>query len=337
MKVVVVGLLLAFLFYIGDILLTVFIALILASAINPWIDWLQGKKIPRFLAIMFIYVLAFGAVFFSAFLLINPLQTELRNFSADFPSYWSQLSSGWQKFAVFSQKHGIQNGINDAISSFEAGLSATAGNFFGGVLAFFGGLFSTVVILIITYYLSLYDQPMKRKIRSLLPAKYQPYFTHLVARMQDKIGLWLRGQLVLCLIIFILSLIGLTLLGVKYVWVLALLSGLTEIIPYFGPIIGAVPAVFIAFTQSPELGFATLALYVLIQQAENYLIVPKVMQKAVGLNPVIIIIAMLIGAQVAGIYGILLAVPVTTALNVLVSDLIEHRQRGYEATAVLEE
>ena len=204
-------------------------------------------------------------------------------------------------------------------------MSATAGNIFGALITFFGGILSTIVIVIVTYYLSLYDQSIKRSIRSLLPAKYQPYFSHLTLRMQDKIGLWLRGQLVLCLIIFFMVLIGLSLLGVKYVWVLALLAGVSEIIPYFGPIIGAVPAVFIAFTQSPELGLATLALYFFIQQAENYLIVPKVMQKAVGLNPVVIIIAMLIGAQVAGIFGILLAVPVTTALNVAFSDFAEQK------------
>jgi predicted PurR-regulated permease PerM len=205
------------------------------------------------------------------------------------------------------------------------------------VATFFGGVFSLIVIIIITYYLSLYNQPMKRKIRSFLPAKYQPYFSHLVARMQDKIGLWLRGQLMLCLIIFFMVLIGLSLLGVKYVWVLALLAGLSEIIPYFGPIIGAVPAVFIAFTQSPELGLATLVLYFFIQQSENYLIVPKVMQKAVGLNPVVIIIAMLIGAQVAGVFGILLAVPVTTALSVAFNDFMLHRQRGFDVSKALEE
>lgn len=336
-KIVVIGLLLAFLFYIRDILMIVFIALILSSAINPWVDWFQAKRIPRFLAILFIYAVAFGAIFFSAYLIVGPLSIELKNFSADFPGYWNQLSAGWQKFSIFSQQHGLENNINDAITSIEASLTATAGNFFGGIVAFLGGIFSTIIILIITYYLSLYDQRMKRRLRMLFPAKYQPYFTHLVARMQDKIGLWLRGQLVLGLIIFLMALIGLSLLGVKYVWVLALLSGISEIIPYFGPIIGGGPAVFIAFTQSPALGLATLVLFFFIHQSENYLIVPKVMQKAVGLNPVIIIVAMLIGAQVAGIFGIILAVPVATALNILISDILDHRKKGFNVSGVLEE
>jgi len=108
--------------------------------------------------------------------------------------------------------------------------------------------------------------------------------------------------------------------------VLALFAGLTEIIPYLGPLIGAVPAVFVAFIQSPALGLLVIVLYLIIQQAENYLIVPKVMQRAVGLNPITIIIAMLIGQQLAGLWGILLAVPVATAINVVWSDLLEYKQ-----------
>jgi predicted PurR-regulated permease PerM len=177
-----------------------------------------------------------------------------------------------------------------------------------------------------TFYLAVYDNTMKKSTRALFPAQYQPYFMHLVNRMQDKIGLWLRGQLLLSFIIFIMCLLGLSIFGVKYAWVLALFAGIVEIIPYLGPFIGAVPAVFIAFTQSPELGVIVLVLYILIQQLENYLIVPLVMKKAVGLNPVVVIIAMMVGSQVAGIPGIILAVPVTTALGVIVGDILKHRE-----------
>lgn len=329
LKILAIGLLVAFLFYIRDILMLVFIALVLASAIDPFIDKLQKYRVPRSLSVIFIYTLAFGLVFISAFLLINPLAVEIGNLSDDFPIYWQKLSFGWQEFQSFSQSHGLEQGVTDAIKSAQNTMTAFATNVFGGAISFIGGIFSLAVVLVMTFYLAVYDQPMKRKIRSFLPVKYQPYSTHLINRMQEKIGLWLRGQLVLSLIIFVFALVGLSLLGVKYAWVLALLAGVTEIVPYFGPFIGAVPAVFIAFTQSPLLGLLTLILYIIIQQTENYLIVPQVMKRAVGLNPVIVIVALLIGAQVAGIVGIILAVPVTTALSVVVGDILLHRKSNF--------
>jgi predicted PurR-regulated permease PerM len=146
---------------------------------------------------------------------------------------------------------------------------------------------------------------------------------HLIARMQEKIGRWLRGQLLLSLIIFLMTYAGLTILGVRYALVLALFAGVTELIPYIGPFIGLVPALFIALTQSPIVALGVLVLYIIIQQLENYVIVPKVMQRAVGLNPIVIIVAMLVGAKMAGILGIILAVPVATALSVAVGDLFE--------------
>ena len=143
--------------------------------------------------------------------------------------------------------------------------------------------------------------------------------------MQEKIGLWLRGQLVLCLIIFLMSWLGLSLLGVKYSLVLAVFAGVTEFIPYLGPFLGAIPAVFVGFTQAPYLCLLVIILYIVIQQTENLFLVPMVMKKAVGLNPVIVIISMLIGGTMAGILGILVALPVATAISVVFSDFVDFK------------
>ena len=177
--------------------------------------------------------------------------------------------------------------------------------------------------MVLTFYLTVEEHALKRMLRSLVPVRYQPYITHLVNRIQEKIGMWLRGQLILSLIIFLLSWFGLTILGVKYALVLAIFSGLTELVPYLGPFIGAIPAVFIALTQSPALALGVIVVYLIIQQLENNVIVPKVMQRAVGLNPIITIIAMMIGFKLAGILGIIIAVPVATALSIVLNDFIE--------------
>ena len=128
--------------------------------------------------------------------------------------------------------------------------------------------------------------------------------------------MWLRGQLILVLIIGALSFIGLTILQVKYALVLAMIAGISELIPYVGPIIGAIPAVFLASSQSLFKAGLVIILYVVIQQLENQIIVPKVMQRSVGLSPLVIIIVMLIGARLAGVVGLLLAVPTATIATI---------------------
>lgn len=328
-KILGVVIAIAFLYYIGDIVLMVFIALVLSSAIGPWVNWLQTWKVPRTLGTIFIYVCGLGLLFFSLWLLINPISTEMRNLSDDFPAYWQKINYGWQSFDQYSQSHGWQQEVATAIDSIQSTMASLAANLFGGAISFISGAFAVLMVLVIAFYLAVYDKQMKRKIAQIVPKKYEAYSIHLIDRMQDKIGLWLRGQIILSLVIFLLVYAGLSLLGVKYALVLALLSGVTEIIPYFGPLIAGVPGVFVAFTQDPSLGFMALVMYFLVHQTENYFITPQIMRKAVGLNPIIVIVAMLVGARIAGVAGVLIAVPVTTALSVLVGDIVTHRKIGF--------
>jgi len=328
-KILALALLIAFLYYISDIVLMVFIALVLSSAIGPWVNWFQKFKVPRTLGTIFIYVSGFGLLVLSIWLLINPISVEIKNLAEDFPGYWQQLNYGWQSFDKFSQSHGWQQEVAAAISSIETTMTALATNLFGGAISFVGGAFTVLMVLVITFYLAVYDSQMKKKIAQIVPKKYEAYSIHLIERMQEKIGMWLRGQIILSLVIFLMTYAGLSLLGVKYALVLALLAGVTEIIPYFGPIIAGVPAIFVAFTQEPYLGLMTLLMFFIIHQSENYFITPQIMRKAVGLNPVIVIVSMLVGARIAGIAGILIAVPVATALSVLTGDILTHRKIGF--------
>lgn len=329
LKIVAVGLMLVFLFIVKDILLTIFVALILASAFDPMVDWFQKNKIPRGVGVLIIYLTAAIVIMGTIYLIIPPIAIEVKQLSKDFPMYWEKISGNLNDFRNYSDSQGWTNQIQDSLNKAQSNittLEAAAGGVFSTVFAFFGGILSLIIVAVLTFYLTVEEHAMKRLMRSLVPVKYQPYVTHLTNRIQEKIGLWLRGQLVLSLIIFLLSWLGLSLLGVRYALVLALFAGVMEIIPYLGPFLGAVPAIFIAFTQAPTLAIGVLIVYIIIQQLENNLIVPKVMQKAVGLNPIITIVAMMMGFKLAGILGIVLAVPVATAVNVVLGDLIEMKQ-----------
>ena len=150
----------------------------------------------------------------------------------------------------------------------------------------------------------------------------------IIKKVEFKLGKWFVGQLALGFIVGLLSYIGLTILGIPHPLILAIIAGTMELVPYIGPTLASIPAIIFAFTVSPLLAALTLVLYFLIQQFENYLIVPKVMEKSVGLHPVIIIIAMLIGGQLAGILGVILAIPVTTIASIILEEFYGKKKSG---------
>lgn len=325
-KVLLVLLAVYLLFVIRDIILIVFVALVLSSAFNPWVDGMQKHRIPRPLGILIIILAVFAVIGVSVYLIIPPIIAQANDLVGNFPNYWNRVSSGFDDVSGFLDSKGLGDNINNMLVSIQEGIGSWIGDLAGRVYGLIGGVFSLFMIVVLTFYFSVQDKFWKKGVLSVVPEGKRPYAMDLVSRMQAKIGLWLRGQIALCVIIFGLSWLGLSFLGIKYAVVLALFAGILEFIPFIGPIISAIPAIFVGLTQSLWHGVAVLILYVVIQQLENLVIVPNVMKKAVGLNPVVIIIVILIGAKLAGILGILLAVPVATALSVALSDYLDGRR-----------
>ena len=159
---------------------------------------------------------------------------------------------------------------------------------------------------------------IKKFIASLHAERASRICSGLVDRIQFKMGRWLQGQIFLMFIIFVLDYLGLLLIGAPYALVLALIAGILEIVPYIGPIISAILATAISFLHGPVTGLLVLALFVLVQQLEGYVFTPLVMKKAVGLNPVVVILALMIGAKLAGVLGIIVAIPIATVIGEVV-------------------
>jgi len=325
-KVFLILVLFYFLFLIRHILLIFFVSLVLASAFNPWVDWLQRKRIPRALSILFIYLVAFAVITEVVYLLIPPIIEQVQELSSNLPRIVENISSGFFSLQEFMAQHGVYDQIKQYFGDLSSNLEGAAGNLFTRVSGVVGGIFSLVLVLVITFYMVVEENAMKKIVWSVAPEKHQVYIMHLINRMQRKVGLWLRGQLILSVIIFALTYIGLLILGVKYALVLALVAGLAEFVPYLGPIIAAIPALFLAFTQDGIMFTLFVgALYYIIQLVENNIIVPKLMQRVVGLNPIIIIAVLLIGFRIAGVPGVILAIPVATAANVFIKDVFDQR------------
>ncbi|MBU2081183.1 AI-2E family transporter, partial [Patescibacteria group bacterium] len=259
------------------------------------------------------------------YLIIPPIIEQVSELINNFPRYSEKIISISSVLKNYSIQHGILDQAKNSLDAVNSGLQTMVGGIFSTISNIFNGFFAFFLILVLTFYIEAEENFVKKVVWLFAPKKKQAYIINVINRIQKKIGLWLRGQIILCLVIFILSYIGLSALNVKYALILALVAGATEFVPYLGPILGAIPAVFLAFTQAPLLALFVAIFYFVIQQCENHILVPKVMEKAVGIHPVVSIIALIIGFKVAGVVGAILSIPVAVALGVLIKDILDNK------------
>lgn len=325
-KLVVIAVLLLFLYLVREVILMMFVAIVIASGIDPWIDFLQKKRIPRWLSVIFIFLCIIGIIFLTIYLLIPPIASQLHQLIQYLPQYYKFISKQVETSDVMQFESGLE-GLQKNFGNLTGKFNDLASNIFGTFSGVIRGIVSVVVVFVLAFYFVVEEDNFKKFIRSVTPLRYRPYVEDLVDRVQSQVGRWFRGQLLLGLIVGVMVFIGLSLAGVKYALVLALLAAILELVPYVGPVISAVPAVFLGFIQSPILGLIVIGIYLLVQQLENNLIVPNVMKRVVGLNPLVIILVILVGGKLAGILGAILAVPIATALHVFFLDIFEVRDQ----------
>ncbi|MBN1326237.1 AI-2E family transporter [Candidatus Falkowbacteria bacterium] len=319
-KVLAVVIVLWLLYLIRDVVAILFFTIILVSILEPWVLWLTQKKLPKFLAVLLIYLVLVAFISIVVMLIIPPIVEQFTQLTTNFPLYWNKIISNISRLSTILSQYGIAQNIEAYLASQNFSLAQTGG-LFSRVGSFFAGIFSLFIIMVITFYMLVQEGATKRILRSVLPIDYLPYAYQLTNKVQQKLGLWLRGQLILSFLVFLLVYFGLLILGVKYALILAIIAGILEFIPYLGPTFSGFIAIIITAFQSPIKAFFVLILYILIQIIENNILLPKVMQKAVGINPVISIFALLIGEQLGGLFGAILAIPVATAISAIVEDL----------------
>lgn len=310
------------LYLLSDVVVIVLFSIVIASAVSPFVTWFQKMGVPRIFGTLTLYLLVLAAVVVLSSLVLPSVLGELSNMSSTIPKITNQLTTsldtvqkGAPKYFDFVSE--IQN-IVEVLSGYLQQFSQSSLNLAIGA---FGGLLSFVAVIVISFYLSVMKDGIQNFLSAIVPERYEAYVTDLWRRVEIKVGLWLQGQMLLALIVGLMVYVGLTLLNVKFALVFAILAMLLEIVPIAGPVLAAIPAILMAFIQSPSLGLWVLIMWVVIQQTENHLLVPLVLGKATGLNPVVVILAILIGAQLAGIVGALLGVPVATIFVELLDDM----------------
>ncbi len=320
-KVLIISAAIVFLFVIRDILAILFVALLLSSALSPWVSALERGKVPRPLGILLIYFCMIGICALALVLIIPPMVNEYSELALRMPEYVDRMTLVLNQI---SPNVDLVQELKHLATLAQSSFLPVARDLFSRLLTLIGGIVTFFLVFVVTFYMIIEESVIRKAIHSVTPAHSQPYIDELIAKIQKKIGRWLRCQIILSCIIFSIAFFGLTLLHVEYALILAFIAGLTEFMPVIGPILGSIPALFIAFNQSPILALWVLVLYIVMQRVENDFLVPRVMAKAVGINPLVAIISLMIGAKIAGFAGIVLAIPVATVLNVIISDFFGH-------------
>jgi predicted PurR-regulated permease PerM len=337
-----------FLFILKDLVLVVLTAVVIASAVEPPTQWLMRRGISRVFSVVAVYVLLAGILAGIVYTFIPLLLRDTSDFLSSVPTYidkvslWNPLGEdvadtskvvatdfaegiAQSRMAIQtsaesgSSIQGIVSNINDSLSNVSQGFIQTAGSIFGGILGF-------ILIAVLSFYLAVQEAGVEKFLRIVTPISRERYILDLWKRTQKKIGLWMQGQLVLALLVGVLVFLGLTVLGVQNALLFAVLAALLEIIPLFGPIIAAIPAVASSYSDGgASAGLLVVGLYLIIHQFENHLIYPLVVTKIVGVPPILVILSLLIGWKLAGFLGIVLSVPASVILVELLDDVARRK------------
>lgn len=310
------------LYTLSDLVLVVITAIVIASATEPGSRWFMKYGVPRLYAVISVYGIFIGVFALMGYFFVPSVLSETSHMigSISSPATVEAITFEAPFIGTVSFKE-IAEQIREVFqivseSPFEA------------LSAIFGGVTSFILVIIFSFYFAVQERGIEDFLRIITPLRHEAYVVGLWNRTKDKIGLWMQGQFILGLLIGVLTFLGLSILQVPYALPLAVIAGLFEIIPLFGPTLSAIPAIAFAFMEGGfTLALMTLILYIIIQQFENHLIYPLVVTKVVGVPPVMVILALVIGLKLAGFFGVLLAVPMAALVQEIVSDWDKGRHR----------
>lgn len=314
------------LYAVRSTLIIVYISALMAMGISPLVGMIErqrvipiGGRLPRWLAILIIYAAVIGAVVGVFMLVWPPLVNQAEELWRALPEKIEQAQAALVRIGIIRRPFTISEIVQQA----PPGGSATAfSTVFGAVRNVVGGVFGLISVLLLTFYMLVESRDIRSFFVRLFPPRQRSRVGSISDRVTQKVSAWLGGQLILSMIIGLTSWIGLWVMGVPYYYVLALISAIGEMIPMVGPILSAIPAILVAAAVSPGLAIGVAIFFILQQQLENTVLVPKIMGQQVGLSAVNVIIALGIGSQLLGVVGAILSVPTAAIVQVLFGELV---------------
>jgi predicted PurR-regulated permease PerM len=327
-----IAILIATLWAAREALLLVYVSALIAMGFSPLVHLLQhrgarqARRVPRWLAILAIYLVVMTVFLLVALAVIPPLIAQAT-------ALWEKLPEEFARAQRFLIRYKLMRRpitLAEAVQNAPSGSSANAvGTVLFALSSFAGGIFAVITVLILSFYFLLEAQPMFDYMIRFIPVERRDAFASALRDAVAKVSAWLRAQIMLAGVMGTFAAIGLGLLGVPYFYVIALVAAVGETIPIIGPIIGGVTAVAVALTASTKLAVTVGVYFLILHQLEANILVPKIMERRVGVSPVAVMIALLVGGALWGVIGAILAIPTAAIISVIIEDLAVHRL--YEA------
>jgi predicted PurR-regulated permease PerM len=320
------ALLLVYVLYeVRSVLLLAYVSGLFAMGISPLVQMIErqrlipiGSRLPRWLAILAIYAVILGAIVSIGAAVIPPLAAQAEEMWRSLPKLIEDAQATLVRFGILRQPITL----GEAVQQVPAGGATAVNTLFGAIRNLLGGVFGVVTLVLLTFYMLVESSQIFLFFVRLFPKHQRARVRTILAAVGTKVSAWLGGQLLLAMIIGTTSAIGLGLMGVPFFFVLALISAVGEMIPMVGPVLAAIPAIIVAVTVSPGLAVGVAIFFIVQQQFENTVLVPKIMGRQVGLSAVSVIIALGVGSELLGVVGAILSVPTAAITQVLVQELV---------------
>ncbi len=321
-------LLLWFIWKISSIVIIILIAAVLASGIAPVVDRLtsarfpRGWHMPRSLAVILVYLALVIVIGLVGMGIGTAVVKEGMQLAHNAPGYFATASDWFtrlqHKYTFLPQVSGITDRLREQFGAISAYAYAATTRLIG----FIGNIVVIIVTFVITYYVLTGEKSAKEGFLRMIPAAQRPKYDETFTEMGSKMGAWLRGQVTLALIIGAVITIGMYIIGVPYAVIIGIIGAVAELIPMLGPSVAAIPAVLLVLFQAKWQIVVVIIFFIILSQTESNVLFPRIMRQAIGLNPIVTILALLAGAAVAGFIGALLAIPLTAALQVFYERII---------------
>ena len=323
-RAIVIGALTYALWELRGLVLLVLTAIVIASAIEPGVAFLTRYRFPRVLAVLFMYVAVFGSVFAIFYFFIPPILNDAQGLISQIPQYLGSLNIPLNSLPSLGSHSALTNEAQSAISTllnFRQIISGSSQGAFRLLSGIFGGIFSFGLVVVLSFYFAMQETGVENFLRVVTPQAKEEYVINLWLRAKRKIGLWMQGQVLSSLIGGIFAYLILLIWGIPYAFLLAVITAMLMLIPIFGSILSAIPPVILAFsTGGFSLAVIIAAFYLVINQFESHIVHPLVVNKVVGIPPLLVILALIVGGELAGFLGVLLAIPLAAALREFLSD-----------------
>jgi len=318
-----------FVFYIiylsREVALWFLFALAISVLLDPAINSLIKVRIPRIISILIVYLSIFGILGLLIYLSAPAFISEIRQFVKYLPGYFEQINPVLKQFGIDTAQN-FDEFTNVVVSN----LQQSSQSIIKALMVFFGGIASAASILTMAFFLSLEDKGVEKSLLLLSPSRYENQIKNIFERVQKKVSGWFLARLLACIFVGVASYIVFFIFGVKYAFILALISGFLNFIPYIGPWITSVLLIVLIAVSS---GSWLTALYVLIsitivQEIENKLLTPLLMKKMADFPPVLVLISLLLGAKLFGFLGMIFAVPVFGIIYEFIKEFLEKKKEG---------